>query len=609
MKLCDGTEDCDDRSDELGCQLQCQSNEFKCKSGKNCLPNQLKCNGIDECDDKSDEENCFGHVVTSPNRTRCSDQFDCQSTPKQCVDWNVVCDSKVQCSNAYDESPIHCEFQNPCKTSDCSHQCVRRSAESFVCECDLGFELLSNGKQCQTSHSDRVMALVLDQDVLLTHSLLESSPNSTRKALHSASTMAVSVADQLLFWFDSSTKQLLATAISELLSDDDGQSGQSAVKARSNNSTLDWFVRQKSASSAERIVLLEHVHISDLLVDSEHALLYFLESSKHQLEVLSLESGACHVLVKTEQTPISLVLMSSERTLYWLEAGEEPRIEAIDQDGNNKRTILSGSSQLGRPVSLAINAHEHRLYWVDALQHAVSYVQLRDNRVQRAMVDTIRMKSPTWLDVLGEHLLWSDSSCDSVFSVNLLQSEAKVSVVLDRLSDVKTVRLLHKNAIKMSTGSETCRPTDDRTCSYLCLPGNHLHPDRPARPKSTCVCPLGQSVSFDGFSCETPQVLVAQIVSTQNTRLMLIAIILIIASALSTIAAFFVLGAYLNSVRRQRVGSALYRQVGEGDPLQCKQYNFDIQPVRHHSLWFGFLIHHYFNFNFSFFLRFRTRPL
>lgn len=48
----------------------CQAEEFQCEKDKRCLPNSWRCDEIFDCDDDSDETGCEGdEVVPSPSTT------------------------------------------------------------------------------------------------------------------------------------------------------------------------------------------------------------------------------------------------------------------------------------------------------------------------------------------------------------------------------------------------------------------------------------------------------------------------------------------------------------------------------------------------------------
>lgn len=60
--VCDGDFDCPDESDEHDCELHtCPDYEKKCENGK-CRPLSDFCNGKDDCGDASDEKDCPTHA-------------------------------------------------------------------------------------------------------------------------------------------------------------------------------------------------------------------------------------------------------------------------------------------------------------------------------------------------------------------------------------------------------------------------------------------------------------------------------------------------------------------------------------------------------------------
>ena len=49
--------DCNDASDQIGCELPCEEDQFQCDN-KVCLKKELQCDGIDHCGDNTDETHC-----------------------------------------------------------------------------------------------------------------------------------------------------------------------------------------------------------------------------------------------------------------------------------------------------------------------------------------------------------------------------------------------------------------------------------------------------------------------------------------------------------------------------------------------------------------------
>ncbi|XP_059491072.1 basement membrane-specific heparan sulfate proteoglycan core protein isoform X8 [Neocloeon triangulifer] len=173
-RKCDGIVDCDDQSDEAGCQEisfpVCAVSDYICRDGK-CLASALRCDGTPDCKDGDDEEDCPTNppptnpppVFTTPTTAAplqpvCDPQTQHQCDFGQCIERRLRCNGKYDCPADDKSDEEGCwtpckpnEFQcdgNKCipqsKKCDGNYDCSDNTDEK-QCPCKPGYFVCNNG--------------------------------------------------------------------------------------------------------------------------------------------------------------------------------------------------------------------------------------------------------------------------------------------------------------------------------------------------------------------------------------------------------------------------------------------------------------------------------
>ena len=116
--VCDGEKDCDggEEEDATLCAgwANCTNNDFRCELSGECVDASRLCNGVDDCVDKSDESGCDldeaeddEYRVDEDGRVQCGNNEISCDNGGYCVHESKVCDGVTDCYDGTDEQSCH----------------------------------------------------------------------------------------------------------------------------------------------------------------------------------------------------------------------------------------------------------------------------------------------------------------------------------------------------------------------------------------------------------------------------------------------------------------------------------------------------------------------
>uniref|UniRef100_A0A914DKK6 EGF-like domain-containing protein n=1 Tax=Acrobeloides nanus TaxID=290746 RepID=A0A914DKK6_9BILA len=416
--VCDGTADCTDASDEPStCEFKpCSSGDFRCKN-KRCIPRKLRCDYYDDCGDNSDEEEC-GEYKCPANMWPCPNSG-------QCIPENKLCDGKSDCTDGADEKScshnlcpsLGCQagchpsttggvcvcpqgyklderFQRTCSDINecaefgyCDQNC-QNHRPGFTCSC-LGscYKLqMSHGPEadnltirgyCISQEPEKMRLYVARREGLY----LVNPNNKAEQPKKIASGeyiygIGYDYGDRKLFWTDRLTHSVFRAD----LNDDGDIEHIKKLDLKSlifpRNLAVDWITnniyivesgsRRIDVSNYEgdrrTVLLADGMTLPlDIALDPLRGEMFF--SNQFKLEAAAMDGTRRRTLVETHTHQVSGVVVDIPgKRVYWVDPKVD-RVESVDYNGNDRKTIASGMNSVPHPFGLTL--FDQYLYWTD----------------------------------------------------------------------------------------------------------------------------------------------------------------------------------------------------------------------------------------------------
>ncbi|XP_062612740.1 low-density lipoprotein receptor-related protein 4-like [Saccostrea cucullata] len=500
IKICDGTSQCKDQSDELFCQRRkaddhlCHEDQFMCLSGEDCISRSLVCDGAHDCSDASDEDICDPH-----EQCKKESLYLCGNN-QQCLNISRVCDGARDCRDGTDEGGKCEEAKRECDSGKCHHICVA-SPTGASCTCHPGFHKLKNhtcidideceyrepplcnhvcqntpgGYTCSCYHGYRLadegkcrvegspIFLLAHGGEILGYEMLQNR------------SLPINTEDAKLYVKDQDEIKSMALGPDQVLYFSD----LGHQKIYSSHLDGDWKAHKKE------VINMGLKNPEGMDVDWTTGHLYVVDSDRGEILACLGNGDYCTTVVSYLHHPKALVIDQKNRHLYWSDIGDPPQIKRASLDSSGRGTFLS--DHVGYASVMVLDYTSDRLYWIDKLSPKLESVQLDGSNRQILPIHNLR--NPVSIAVFEDRIYWTDLGWNGLFSADKFTGH-DIQLEISGLLGTVIILVMHPVLQNSNLTRDACSGT---RCSHMCLPTSDGH---------RCMCPQDMHLESNNITCQ-----------------------------------------------------------------------------------------------------------
>ncbi|XP_048772894.2 low-density lipoprotein receptor-related protein 1-like isoform X3 [Ostrea edulis] len=490
---CDGTEDCDDGSDESDAEcsttsrkrrstdntpfippspfIPCNPNYERCPGEEKCIPLSKFCDNHTDCVLGGDETSCNVTFSTSCDKLNCT--YKCAKTKDG---------PKCYCNDGAMMSENTCINYNPCDYHEgiCEQMCSYNSTtKKSVCSCASGYR--KDGSSCipiDDPETDKVYFWVAASKVLLQFKLNSYSDTSLRLNRSTPEAYYIRSVD-----FDH-RKKVVCWIMYEPY-----------PKYISTMQCMDQSTFKITEISTD--VTLETIEI--IAHDWITGNWYFVDVVNNWIILCNSEGKNCVNIAKFEdKTPRALVLEPNLGLMFYTLNSKTSgwAIYQADLDGSNNRSLVENGKELISPSGMTIDFPNQQLYWVDSAKDTIERIDINGKSLNRHTVTRLKTTKNRGISILGNFIYVTSNDEVKMSRIHRWDRSFSVTNYHDiRLPDPYQLQVYHlqRQPIIPKDNSTLCADLD---CKHLCV----------NVPSETglvgkCLCGAGYELADDKKQC------------------------------------------------------------------------------------------------------------
>ncbi|XP_067660545.1 sushi, von Willebrand factor type A, EGF and pentraxin domain-containing protein 1-like [Haliotis asinina] len=226
--------------------------------------------------------------------------------------------------------------------------------------------------------------------------------------------------------------------------------------------------------------------IDGITIDPVSRLIFYTDKGNDVIGVVTMVTKYHKIVIRAATyMPRQIEVDPLHGVMYWIDWGEDNRIERANYDGSDREVLVSAIW----PEGLALDSVARKMYWSDSGSKTLEMIDLEHgNRTTLLMTDNY----PSAIAVFNDFLFYSamTHNSSSVLSRVNVDGAGLVMTKLPSFRYLSDLRAYRQSDYKTVTNG--CSDNNGG-CSYICFPGTN--------GTNVCACPDGYTMDENKVDC------------------------------------------------------------------------------------------------------------
>ncbi|XP_015791351.1 low-density lipoprotein receptor-related protein 2 [Tetranychus urticae] len=437
--------------------IPCDDHLWYCSKDKSCLNQDLLCDGKPDCSDESDEKSCSSKLCSS---LFC--QFGCNASMEGGV---CHCPTGMTLDPKDNES---CTDLDECKEWSYCDQFCSNTVGSYNCSCSPGYTLVGS-RHCKANNSTEMR-------ILFAHATSIYSTDSMGSKLEiivntsSASGLDYHFDKKLLFWSDTQDKTIYSINLDNQRI---GINASSSSSLSSSSSTSSLSPSSSSLlSSIPSITPLVNISVFyqwnpvSLAVDWITNKIYVCDIYNQKIDIFDLEGKTSAIVLSQNITaPLDIALDPTQGYMFFTDSNN---IDRAFMDGSRRKTIVS--VHIYKASGLTLDYVNRRLVWCDSQLDQIVIVDYEGNNRHTVIAGVGKVPAPVRVTLFEDLIYWTDSTRQGILKVNIFNSTSQPveTIYREKGINVEPKGIVSYHHLRQPKVDNPCG-TRNGGCQHMCV--------------------------------------------------------------------------------------------------------------------------------------------